>query len=94
MGKQHKYRNVRAEIPWTRENFFDAQGNYRYCHYCILAYIQCPFCEHLAKQRKIKQKQAQEPVREMKKADVENEKIMNYVLMPEIRITFLDPPFP
>ena len=39
--------------------------------------------ERLAKQRKIKQKQAQEPVREMNKVDVENERLMDFVLMPE-----------
>ena len=77
-----KYRNVRAENAWIRENLFDAHGNYRYCHYCILAYINV-HSERLAKQRKIKQKQAQEPVREMKKVDVENERLMDYVLMPE-----------
>ena len=48
----------------------------------ILAYINV-HSERLAKQKKIKQKQAQEPVREMKKVDVENERLMDYVLMPE-----------
>ena len=37
-----------------------------YCHYCILAYINV-HSERLTKQRKIKQKQAQEPMREVKK---------------------------
>jgi len=56
-----------AEKAWIRNDLFDAHGNYRYCHYCILAYISV-HSEVLAKQRKIKQQQAQEPVREMKKS--------------------------
>ena len=70
--------NYRATNPCLKDAEVDAHSNYRYCHYCILAYINV-HSERLAKQRKIKQKQAQEPVREMKKADVENERIMDYV---------------
>lgn len=81
-ANRRKYRNMTAENAWIRENLFDAHGNYRYCHYCILAYINV-HSERLAKQRKIKQQQAQEPVREMKKAEVERQRLTDHVLMPE-----------
>ena len=53
--------------------------NYLFCQECIISFIDvCHQCLH--KQREIKQSQAQHPITEMTKKDVEKDRLKSFVL--------------
>ena len=78
---QH-YRDVKKQNEWLRENMFDALGNYLYCSPCICNAFGIS-SQRLARQRNVKRKLASQPVIEMKKSDVEEQSLGEYVLMPD-----------
>ena len=49
-------------------NLFDSQGNYKFCHSCILAWIDV-HAGMLARLRKVKRQQHQQPLQQMTKAE-------------------------
>ncbi len=75
------YRDVKRQNDWLREHVFDPMGNYLYCCPCIRASFGVSG-QRLARQRNIKRKQSQEPLRDMSKAEVEEERVSEYVVMP------------
>ena len=75
------YRNLNRQNDWIRENLFDPMGNYLYCCPCIRASLRVSR-QRLARQRGIKRRQFQEPLRDMTKAEVEEESVSEYVVMP------------
>ena len=78
--KQH-YRDVKRQNEWLRQNMFDAMGNYLYCSTCITRSLGVS-SQRLARQRNVKRKRGTDPLVEMKKSDVEQQSLGNYVVMP------------
>ena len=60
---------------------FDAVGNYLYCSPCIANAFGVS-CQRLARQRGVKRRQTASPTVEMKKKDVEEQCLGEYVIMP------------
>lgn len=60
---------------------FDSLGNYLYCAACIRSALGVSK-DRLAWQRVIKHRQSQQPMVEMEKADVEEKRLGNYVVVP------------
>jgi len=56
-------------------------GNYLFDSACIRAAFSLSK-QRLARQRAIKRKQSQEPIREMTKSDIEKDHVSEYVVMP------------
>lgn len=56
-------------------------GNYLYCAACIVCALAISK-QRLANQRKIKRNQSQHPIVEMSKADVEEKRLGDFVVMP------------
>ena len=77
-----QYRNVKGENEWILQNLFDCQGNYKFCHSCILAWIDVHE-GRLARLRKVKQQQHQQPLQQMTKAEADTKKLRDYTVMPE-----------
>ena len=75
------YRDLNRQNDWIRENLIDPMGNYLYCCPCIRASLGVSR-QRLARQRGIKRRQFQEPLRDMTKVEVEKEKVSEYVVMP------------
>ena len=67
------YRDLNRQNDWIRENL--------YCCPCIRASLGVSR-QRLARQRGIKRRQFQEPLRDMTKAEVEEESVSEYVVMP------------
>ena len=76
------YRDVKQQNEWLQSNVFDTMGNYLYCCACICTSLGISK-RRLAHQRKIKQQQSQHPIVEMSKAQVEDESLGKYVIMPD-----------
>ena len=66
----------------TESNVFDSMGNYLYCNACICAALDISKLR-LAHQRSIKRQLYQRPVVEMKKAQVEEQHLGEYIIMPD-----------
>ena len=62
--RQHQ--NVKGENAWILGNLFDSQGNYKFCHHCILAWLDV-HKGRLAHLRKVKQQQQLQPLQHMTK---------------------------
>ena len=75
------YRDLNRQNEWIRENLFDPMENYLYCSPCIRTTFGISR-QRLSRQRAIKRKQSQEPLREMTKVEVEEERVSEYVVMP------------
>jgi len=60
-------------------------GNYLFDSACIRAAFSLSK-QRLARQRAIKRKQSQEPIREMTKSDIEKDHVSEYVVMPTISV--------
>ncbi len=67
---------------WVRDNLFDAQGNYVYCHSCILEHINI-HSERLVHQRKIKCSLSKFPIVSMTKKVVVKQRLEKWVLASE-----------
>ena len=82
------YRDIVRQNEWLRQNCFDSLGNYLYC----TSYIQSALGiskDRLTKQRNIKRQQSQTPVVDMKKVEIEQKRLSDYVIMPEtVEISF------
>lgn len=82
------YHNLKSQNDWIRENLFDPMGNYLFCCSCIQASLGISR-QRLARQRAIKRRQSQEPLRTMTKLAVEEERLSHYVVMPaSLEISF------
>ena len=76
-----QYRDLKAQNDWLRANMFDSRGNYLYCAKCIrLAFGISK--QRLARQRKMKQDSSREPIVQMTKAEVEEKRLSDAVIMP------------
>ena len=75
------YRNLKKQNDWIRENMFDPMGNYLFCCSCIRASLGVSR-QRIARQRAIKRKQSEEPLRTMTKVEVEEDRVSEYVVMP------------
>ncbi len=76
------YRNLVEQNKWVRDNLFDAQGNYVYCHSCILEHINI-HSERLVHQRKIKCSLSKFPIVSMTKKEVVKQRLEKWVLASE-----------
>ena len=75
------YRDLKGQNEWIRENCFDPMGNYLFCCSCIRASLKISK-QRIAHQRAIKQQESQEPLRDVTKAEVEEQCLSAYVIMP------------
>ena len=75
------YRNVKVQNEWLRENLFDPMGNYLICAKCICASLQIS-ARRLTRQRLVKREQSQHPLVTMKKSEVTDKRLGQYVVMP------------
>ena len=67
---------------------FGSLGNYLYCYSCILSTFEISK-DRLTHQRKIKGKEAQNPIVQLSKSDMEEQHPGNYVIMSaEIESSF------
>ena len=62
------YHDLNRQNEWIRENVFDLMGNYLFCSPCIRKSLGVS-PQRLCRQRAIKRKQLQEPLRNMTKAE-------------------------
>ena len=76
------YRDVKRQNDWLRENMFDAMGNYLFCCACVRIAFGISK-QRITRQRAIKRKQFKEPLQSMSKAEVEKERLGEYVVMPK-----------
>ena len=83
------YRDLVRQNDWLRENLFDGLGNYLFCVRCICSSFNISRQRH-ARQREIKQQQMQHPVVKMRKSEVEEKHLSEFILMPdEVDVSFL-----
>ena len=75
------YRDIIRQNERMRENLYDPMGNYLFCSSCICASLGVSK-QRIARQRAMKRKQSQEPIRSMTKEEVEKERVSDYVIMP------------
>ncbi len=75
------YRDITAQNEWIRANMFDSIGNYLYCFNCIKSSLGISK-SRLSRQRSIKRHESQEPIVQMTKCDVEEQRLGEYVVMP------------
>ena len=75
------YRDIKRQNDWISENLCDPMGNYLFDNACIRAALGVSK-QRLTRLRGVKRKQLKEPLRDMTKADVEKERISEYVVMP------------
>ena len=83
------YRDIVRQNEWLRQNCFDSLGNYLYCASCIRSALGISK-DRLTKQHNIKRQQSQIPVVDMKKVEIEQKRLTDYVIMPEtVEISFI-----
>ena len=75
------YRDLKRQNDWIRENMFDPMGNYLYCCSCIRASLGVSR-QRICRQRAVKRRQSEEPLREISKTEVEEQRVSEYVVMP------------
>ena len=75
------YRDITRQNEWLRANMFDSLGNYLYCFNCIKSSFGISR-DRLSHQRSIKRRESKEPVVEMTKQDVEEQRLGEFVIMP------------
>ena len=72
------YRDLKAQNDWLRSNVF---GNYLYCAKCIRIAFGISK-QRLFRQRKMKQSASLEPITQLTKAEVEEKRLGEFVIMP------------
>ena len=77
---QH-FRDTNRQNDWIRENLFDPLGNYLFCSKCVCAAFKISK-ERLSQQRRIKRESSQDPIVDMTKDRVENERLGDFIVMP------------
>ena len=75
------YRNLVRENERLRMNIFDSLGNYLDYAKCVSSALGVS-TDRLVRQRNIKHKQSQEPIVHMRKSEVKEKHLGEYVLMP------------
>ena len=75
------YRDLKAQNDWLRSNVFDSMGNYLYCAKCIRTAFGISK-QRLSRQRKMKQSASQEPITQITKAEVEEKRLREFIIMP------------
>ncbi len=75
------YRDIVRQNEWLRATVFDSLGNYLYCNSCVRAAFGVSK-DRLTRQRNIKCRENQEPTTEMSKAEVEQQRLGEYIIMP------------
>ena len=75
------YREITKQNEWLRANMFDSLGKYLYCFNCIKSSFGIARAR-LSHQRSIKRLESKEPVVEMTKQDVEEQRLGEFVIMP------------
>ena len=75
------YRDVKAQNDWLHLNVFDSMGNYLYCAKCIRIAFGISK-QRLSRQRKMKQSASLEPITQLTKAEVEEKRLVEFVIMP------------
>ena len=76
------YRDINAQNEWLRVNVSDSMGNYLFCHQCIRKALKVS-SQRLTRQRNVKRKVFQQPLTEMLKKEVNDQKLSPFVLMPD-----------
>lgn len=82
-ARTRQHRNISGENEWILANLSDTQGNYKFCYSCILTWIDV-HRGRLARLRKVKHQQQQHPLKLMTKGEVEDNKLKEYIVMPEL----------
>lgn len=72
------YRDLNKQNEWLRNNIFDAIGNYLFCSKCIHNALGVSY-QYLSRQRKVKRAQFNQPIRNMTKQEVSEQKLSQYV---------------
>ena len=81
-ARTRQHRNIKGENEWLLSNVFDSQGNYKFCHSCLLVWLDVHE-GRLARLRKVKQQQHMQPLQQMTKGEVDASKLQQYTVMPE-----------
>lgn len=83
------YRDLVGQNDWLREDLFDGLGNYLFCVRCICSTFKISR-QRLSRQRNVKRQQLQHPVVKMRKSEVEEQRLSEFILMPEeVDVSFL-----
>ena len=83
------HRDTIRQNDWIRSNLFDPLGNYLFCCNCICAAFKISK-QRLSRQKKIKQSSSKDPIVDMTKKDVDDQRLSDSVVMPaSIELSFL-----
>ena len=72
--ESQQYRDLVKQNEWLRNNVFDALGNFYFCSGCIHHALGISH-QRLSRQRSIKKRLSNEPVRSITKSEVEEEEV-------------------
>ena len=75
----HTHTHTQAQNQWLRQNVIDAHGNLLFCRECLVSCLGI-HTTRLTRQRIIKQKQKDQPIVELTKREVVEQKLQDYVL--------------
>lgn len=78
---KEQYRDLVKQNDWLQANVFDSLGNYLFCAKCIHHALGVSY-QRLSRQRSVKRRENNEPIRSMTKSDVEKERLRKFVVMP------------
>lgn len=82
------YRDVTGQNEWLRANVFDSLGNYLYCFNCIKSSLGISK-DRLTHQHNIKHLESKQPIVQMTKSDIEEQRLGKFVIMPaELELSF------
>lgn len=76
------YRDLVRQNDWIRENLFDGLGNFLFCAKCIRSAFKISQ-QRLCRQREMKRQFVQHPIVKMRKSEVEEQSLGEYVIMPD-----------
>ena len=79
---REQYRDLVKQNEWLRNNVYDSLGNYLFCSRCVHHALGVSY-QRLSRQRSNKRCENSEPIRSMTKAEVEEERLGKYVIMPQ-----------
>lgn len=82
------YRDITGQNEWLRANVFDSLGNYLYCFNCIRSSLGISK-DRLTHQHSIKRQESKEPIVQMKKSEIEDQRLGKFVIKPaELELCF------
>ena len=76
------YRDLVKQNDWLRANVFDSLGNYLFCSKCVHVALGVSY-KRLARQRRVKRREFNEPIRHLTKQEVVDGNLSQYVVMPD-----------